>query len=594
MSFEETISLKSPSKLYDQAMAWLEENGFSVVLNPESTSTSYHDIFMVSTPEPLQGITFPKDFKVKRLLRLEEIEVLQELFESSKLEEELEEFLKPLIYPQANSRASNDFVNHSQQRIAIKSQIEKQYSGSTFDLGISFLPSTCGGEAPIAFIPERDWFDEKLQEVELKDVFTIFPQAEIEMIRLFIGRIAVGRTGHVPVGWDKPINHTSRTMLSIVGNTPGLGKSSIFYALQDALARVGYKTTTFGDLSGRFNMGEIATSMFAYADDVVSSSMKGVLASPIIKTLVTNGNIRVENKGENAYNTPSHTALLFNTNSLSHNLLSYDLDSGIIDRVKFISTYSGAELRRLRSENVGGASKGSPSVYPVDHLGWLCKKYNVSQQALMLWVCRLCADHFWRLIENEPTKFLWNETLDVAKRLRITVDRQLTESFTQFLVMSLALENNKNFSVPELSVKLLSDAMDYLRYFAIDPSMKEKRSLLKLLWDEAGRPEVHPWMAMRKLSIISIDSAYHELQTQKALSLRDLDSALKNTFGALRTRVGTFISHSPTAVIQAWEESRKESQDLAELANLLEVELPTKLITKTDWLYSANYDPTLL
>ncbi len=597
---EELVKPQTPAALYKQTLEWLDSAGYHAQLNPSSSSTCYHDVMIVTEPEKLPGITYPAGFKIKRLLALHEIELLQDAFiGADDLSEELRTFMAPLIFPQANSKANTDIINHVQQVITMSGNLARQYGDNIQHLGISFYPSTTNGQAPVAYIPEASWFSEHIRQLRLEDVFTIFPPAEIEMIRLFIGRAVVGRTNHIPVGWDKPIKHTSRIMLAIVGKTAGTGKSTLWLNWLDALRKVGYTSSFFGDLSGRFNMGEVANSMISMCDDVTSKQMRGVLTSPIIKSLVTNAPIRVENKGENAYTAESHCTLLFNTNHLDANILQYELDPGIIDRCKFVSTYSGAEMRSLTSEQIGGVSQGSPSVYPVDHLQWLARKLECSVDTIMLWVSRLCADHFWNLIKDEPSQLLWSETIEISKRLRLTIDRTCLESFIQLLIMSEAVDlpAGTQLKVPELSVKLLSHALERARFLAIDPSAYNFRTQLKEMWIKAGRPEVHPWFSIRRLSIISIDASWHALQEAKALSMRDLDNAIKLTFGSLRTRTGTHISHSPVAVIEAWNEARTSQAELQQLMNELtpHLSLPLKPSSiQADYLYQASYNPEAL
>ena len=53
----------------------------------------------------------------------------------------------------------------------------------TLDYGHTFDPdgTLTGNQAvrsPRIWVPARSWFDEKLHQVTLKDVFTIFPEAE--------------------------------------------------------------------------------------------------------------------------------------------------------------------------------------------------------------------------------------------------------------------------------------------------------------------------------------------------------------------------------------------------------------------------------
>ena len=81
----------------------------------------------------------------------------------------------------------------------------------------------------------------------------------------------------------------------------------------------------------------------------------------------------------------------------------------------------------------------------------------------------------------------------------------------------------------------------------------------------------------------------------------DLDGALKQTFGALRTREGTHVSHSPVAIIAAWSETRRKKEELLKLGRDISQlsalrALPPNYLTHTitTHLYDAFYDPTTI
>ena len=87
-------------------------------------------------------------------------------------------------------------------------------------------------------MPARAWFDEKLQKVTLKDVFTIFPEAETEMLKMIIGRVGVGRSNHKPPNFLEAVDHTARMAAVIVGKDAGLGKSTIFNGMTAAFSQM--------------------------------------------------------------------------------------------------------------------------------------------------------------------------------------------------------------------------------------------------------------------------------------------------------------------------------------------------------------------
>ena len=125
------------------------------------------------------------------------------------------------------------------------------------DYGHSFDPdgTLTGNKAvrsPRVWVPDRDWFDDKLHSVTLADVFTIFPEAETEILSLIIGRVGVGRSNHKPPGFTEPVDHTARMAAVVVGKDAGLGKSTLFNGMTAAFSRCGFLTHTFKSTEDRF------------------------------------------------------------------------------------------------------------------------------------------------------------------------------------------------------------------------------------------------------------------------------------------------------------------------------------------------------
>jgi hypothetical protein len=93
------------------------------------------------------------------------------------------------------------------------------------EYGHTFDPAgRLGGEVvlnPRIWVPDKEWFDPVLRQVTFADVFTIFPKAEQEMLRLIIGRVGVGRANHLPPGRTSPVDHTARMAGVIVGKDAG-------------------------------------------------------------------------------------------------------------------------------------------------------------------------------------------------------------------------------------------------------------------------------------------------------------------------------------------------------------------------------------
>lgn len=591
-SIDKMTQPTAPAELYAMAMEWLEQNFYKAVPSPSSKNSCYHQIFTVTKPERCKGITYPKDFRIMTLIGMDDLRDLQEEFNmDSSISHELREFMIPLITPSSSKPSA--IQDYTLQLIQIESERLKRRGQSEFDLGISFQPSTCGGKAPRAFIPEKNWFKKSIHEIELRDIFTIFPDAEVEMIAMLLGRAVVGRSKHVPVGWGGKIEHTSRLMGVVYGHDAGTGKSFTFNSLVDALRMVGYDICSFNRLDAQFNMDEILSSHLAYCDDTQTKALEQMLKSRDLKTIVTNGTIRVENKGQDAFNTPSHTTLLLNINEWNPRMV-YGFDTGVLARIRLITTRWARELNKMTGDDLGPASYGSPNIYPFAHWKWLCKKYDIELNTLLLWGCRLCADYFWELIKVPGEDDLLNRFKKVSSKLRTTFDINVNVALTKALFLSHSIRratNQDQYFVPEISVKYLTECVRDFQYVAIDLKAHHLRTLLKADWESKDRPDTHPWMAIRKLQISSIDVAIEQLNEIKATSEKHLDQVVKATFGGFMLRSGFKLSSDIVWVASTWNACRGDSEQLHNLSKELVEKLknfPLTTENQLDELFNPN------
>ena len=132
--------------------------------------------------------------------------------------------------------------------------------------------------------------------------------------------------------------------------------------------------------------------------------MKQFLAAEETKILITNGLFQTEEKFQNAEQIWPQCVLIVNSNDWDAHF-AYDLDPGIIDRIKILSTYREYEVLKNRKFLRGTASDGTPDLRPRAHIPFLADKLGVSADALYLWCLRLATDRFWEVINDtaDPT-----------------------------------------------------------------------------------------------------------------------------------------------------------------------------------------------
>ena len=388
------------SELYNAGIALLKSRGFTVELD-ETGDHINHRILKPAPPPMVKGIKYPHSFNPLQDISTDlDFEAIEACFHPDICEEAVREFWTPMFRPKAGD---SDLLSFTERLLKMKRVNQAKNIHQTLDYGQTFDPAGVLGGDPVfnprIWVPDKNWFDPALRKVTFADVFTIFPEAEQEMLRLILGRIGVGRSNHLPPGRTEPVDHTARMAGVIVGKDAGLGKSTLFNGLTAALQRCGFVTHTFKSTEDRFGLKAAALSDVAYKDDTSLASLKKFLAAEETKILITNGLFQVEEKFQNAEQIWPKTVILVNSNDWNSKF-AYDLDPGIIDRIKIISTYREYEVAKNREYLEGTISEGSPDLRPRAHIPYLAEKIGVSQEALYLWCLRLATDRFWNIITD--------------------------------------------------------------------------------------------------------------------------------------------------------------------------------------------------
>ena len=228
------------AKLYSDGLKILNSNRFTLVRNPLGGHCG-HDAYIRTKPLPLRGITYPTWFKTLRLIDSPEDEALlvSSLVRSPTSYSELLEFWRPLTLPVSGQKSSK-LLGYVERLQRIDENKRKQNEALPFELGIqisNFSESVAkAGGTPRAYIPPRDWFAPEVQQLTFADVFTLWPEAELRMLQLILGRGCTGRANSQLIGEAGVLEHTFRSVGIIVGEDAGLGKSTIFNMLSGTFA----------------------------------------------------------------------------------------------------------------------------------------------------------------------------------------------------------------------------------------------------------------------------------------------------------------------------------------------------------------------
>jgi hypothetical protein len=592
------------SELYNAGIALLKSRGFTVELD-ETGDHINHKILKPSPPPMVKGVKYPHTFNPLQDISTDlDFEAIEAAFHPDVCEESVREFWTPLFRPKAGD---SDLLSFTERLLKMKRVNQTKNIHQTLDYGHTFDPAgRWGGEIvlnPRIWVPDRDWFDPALRQVTFADVFTIFPEAEQEMLRLILGRIGVGRANHLPPGRSEPVDHTARMAGVIVGKDAGLGKSTLFNGLTAALQRCGFVTHTFKSTEDRFGLKSAALSDVAYKDDTSLASLKKFLAAEETKILITNGLFQVEEKFQNAEQIWPKSVILVNSNDWNSKF-AYDLDPGIIDRIKIISTYREYEVAKNRENLEGTLSEGSPDLRPRAHIPYLANKLGVSQEALYLWCLRLATDRFWAVINDTRDPSINRLQVEVrywTTRQRIRFKADVTQALVNGMAFAWLLRTGDT-EIPELTPEMLQECLDHFYFLGVDPSGLHLMNKMKRQWEAAGRPSTHYYQGFREIRWESIKKAvtYFEQFGRNTSGSTTTTEVIKEIMEKLVMRDGFKIGGSANYVIENWENMRHASEELQvegqTLAEGVE-EVDQKRLLNPDtkcydrWIENKQYSP---
>jgi hypothetical protein len=603
---EEKETKKAPvkiSELYNAGISLLKSKGFTVELC-ETGDHVNHRILKPAPPPMVDGIKYPHSFNPLQDISTDrDFEAIEAVFHPDLCEESVRTFWEPLFHPKGGD---NDLLAFTQRLLKMKRINQNNNIHQTLDYGHTFDPvGNWGGEAvlsPRIWVPDRNWFDPALHDVTFGDIFTIFPEAEQEMLRLILGRVGVGRSNHLPPGRTEPVDHTARMAGVIVGKDAGLGKSTLFNGLTAALSKCGFVTHTFKSTEDRFGLKSAALSDVAYKDDTSLASLKKFLAAEETKILITNGLFQVEEKFQNPEQIWPKTVILVNSNDWNSKF-AYDLDPGIIDRIKIISTYREYEVAKLRDQIEEGVCTGSPDLRPRTHIPWLANKLGVSVDALYLWCLRLATDRFWHIINDTRDPSINRLQVEVrywTTRQRIRFKADVTQALVNGMAFAWLLRTGDT-EIPELTPEILRDCLDHFYFLGVDPSGLDLMSKMKRQWEIAGRPSTHYYQGFREIRWESIKKAiaHFEFNGRNASNITAAE-VIKDMMEKLVMRDGFKIGGSANYVIEnwenmrhAWEELKEEGETLMESTDEADQKRLKSVETHCvdDWLENKHYSP---
>lgn len=245
-------------------------------------------------------------------------------------------------------------------------------------------PVTLGGTpGNYKVVPQLSWFPEDLQKLDARKLLSLYPDAEARQMMLLLGRAVVGASRTQAA--EGVIEHTFRSYGITVGTEPGMGKSTLHQYIIDAMKALGYKISMVHVNDTKFGWGEVAQSDLAFIDDLTDDVQKRLLSDARIKSIVSNNQLMVEQKGQPAHGVRA-TSVILGCSNLYNPGHFIGMDSGSTSRVNQLDTYSSEELTRVYPDIADARTK------PL----WeqLARQYNVSTECLAAYLLRRSADYF--------------------------------------------------------------------------------------------------------------------------------------------------------------------------------------------------------
>lgn len=321
---------------------------------------------------------------------------------------------------------------------------------------------------------------------------------------------------------------------------------------------------------------------------------------------------QVEEKFQNAEQIWPRTVILVNANDWNSKF-AYDLDPGIIDRIKLISTYREYEVAKNRELLEGTVSEGSPDLRPRAHIPYLANKLGVSADSLYLWCLRLATDRFWEVITDTKDPRINRLQVEVrywTTRQRIRFKADVTQALVNAMAFahSVRTQSEERF-MTELTPDVLYDYLESLYFVGVDPSCQSLTAMMKKEWEDAGRPSTHYYQGFRELRWESVRKAIsmaRELLFDDATGSRreckDKTALviIREIMEKLVMRDGFKIGGEANYVIENWENCRHAQEELVydgrRLVHDMEEQDKDRLhnlkkVCYDQWLLDKSYSP---
>ena len=515
-------------------------NNFGYIVEPDASKTynAYLGVYTVDSPP--KGIVCPSNIKLKYPVfngqRTKWNRQINRIFADlgqQEYGEKLQKFWAPFFFQDNPDTALPKFIATEENSNA--QAITSLKDDRPYSQGICINPTEDLEEIPRAIVPQLNWFPQEIQDLKAEDICTLFPETELKLFMLVMGRAMIGRSGSKLVN-GPVVNHMFRKMAIVYGEDGGTGKSYFKNLLISTMAKYGYSIAQPLDLNSRFNQYNNYTSDLSVTDDLTQESMGKFINGQAFKSLITGtSTLGTEAKGKDRIDVIPTCALMAITNTFDQNSI-YTLDTGAISRLSVLYTHTHDEFASMEEEL-------GHSVKPFDQIARLKEQFSCNEHMLMGRFMRHCVDFFWSKYEDNLESY----TTKISANLRFPYVTEVVPNMMEAARLAHLLKEkrspaertNKFFNVKGFEQVMF----DYFWLVGSDSiPANQARNLIKQDWVENGKPSKHPWKGIRLINKYSLISAFSYLGTSGNLEIGDLQ---KIVFDQLKDTDGTKIGSAP-------------------------------------------------
>lgn len=515
-------------------------NNYGYIVEPDASKTynAYLGVYTVDSPP--KGIVCPDSIKLKypvyngqRTKWNRQINKIYYELGQEEYGELLQKFWGSFFFQDNPDTALPKFIATEENSNA--QAITSLKDDRPYNQGICIDPVENMKEIPRAIVPQLSWFPQEIQDLSPEDICTLFPDAELKLFMLVMGRAMIGRSGSQLVN-GPVVDHMFRKMAVIYGADGGTGKSYFKNLLISTMAKYGYAIAQPLDLNSRFNQYSNYTSDLSVTDDLTQESMGKFLNGQAFKSLITGtSTLGTEAKGKDRIDVIPTCALMAITNTFDQNSI-YTLDTGAISRLSVLYTHTHDEFASMEEEF-------GYSVKPYDQIARLKEQYGCNEHMLMGRFMRHCVDFFWEKYQGNLEKY----TTKISANLRFPYVTEVVPNMMEAARLAHLLKEKRSPSERTnkfFNIKGFQQVM--YDYFWLVGSgsipANQARNIIKQDWIKEGKPSKHPWKGIRLINKYSLISAFALLGTSGNLSIEELQ---KVVFDQLKDTDGTKIGSAP-------------------------------------------------